>query len=205
MLALPPYYQYTQHFVITDWIKNYKVRDLGSLQWYNFHAIFNKNRNSVFKVRTQTIAIFFLKKGNKAIRGKDRESLNKNTEIIALPWIMALNNNRQLQTDTRNENISSVFTGEYRGVASLEADNFFTTIYSSSYLIPWDKYVVHPVSLNTLGITCTVLDSSGSGTWGINPTQGMDMRVRIVTIFSCPALRRVCAFQEVLQNRTAKR
>jgi hypothetical protein len=82
--------------------------------------------------------IFFLKKGNKVRRGKNRESLNKNTEIIALPWITTLNgNNRQLQTDTRNENISSVFTGEYREVASLESgDNFFTTDYSSPYLIP---------------------------------------------------------------------
>jgi hypothetical protein len=44
--------------------------------------------------------MFFLKKRNKVRRGKDRESLNKNTEIIALPWITTLNRNnsfRQIQ------------------------------------------------------------------------------------------------------------
>jgi hypothetical protein len=103
---------------------------------------------------------------------------------------MTLNrNNRQLQKDTRNENISSMFTGEYRGVASLEADdNFFTTVHSSSYFIPRDKYAVHPVSLNTLGITCTVLDSCGTGTRGIKPSQGMDLRVRIVVTLYFPGL-----------------
>jgi hypothetical protein len=70
-----------------------KVRDSGGLQRHNIHAKFNENRTACCKYEKQTIVIFFLKKGNKTRRGKDRESLNKNTEIIALPWIMTLNRN----------------------------------------------------------------------------------------------------------------